>query len=171
MDIEGHRLFKPDGIKKDEIVKRPFLELSFANKGFDDIYLGNILHHKSVKSKIPPYFKDQSVPLISYAYTIPIASTNFNYKHVLHDPNLDDFKSKPPDCICASSPFIYNATGHVITGDLKMSNNTSLRDVFTKAHKYREPKSINWKHNLKILMDYARKWAKREKEDLDTLSE
>jgi hypothetical protein len=78
LDIEGHRLFKPDGIKKDEIVKRPFLELSFANKGLDDIYLGNILHHKSVKSKIPPYFKDQSVPLISYAYTIPIASTNFN---------------------------------------------------------------------------------------------
>ena len=155
MDIEGHILFKPDGIKKEEIVKRPFLELSFANKGLDDIYLGNILHHKSVKSKIPPYFKDQSVPLISYAYIIPIASTNFNYKHVLHDPNLDDFKSKPPDCICASSPFIYNATDHVISGDLKMSNNTSLRDVFAKAHKYREPKSINWKHSLKILMDYA----------------
>jgi hypothetical protein len=40
---------------------------------------------------------------------------------------------------------------------------------------YRQPKSINWKHNFKILMDsvedYARQWAKREKEDLDTLSE
>jgi hypothetical protein len=36
-------------------------------------------------------------------------------------------------------------------------------------------KSINWKRNFKILMDsvedYARQWAKREKEDLDTLSE
>ena len=44
-----------------------------------------------------------------------------------------------------------------------------------KGPKYREPKSINWKHNFKILMDsvedYARQWAKREKEDLDTLSE
>jgi hypothetical protein len=42
--------------------------------------------------------------------------------------------------------------------------------VFAKG-----PKSINWKHNSKILMDsvedYARQWAKREKEDLDTLSE
>ena len=40
---------------------------------------------------------------------------------------------------------------------------------------YRDPKSINWKHNFKILMysveDYARQWEKREKEDLDTLSE
>ena len=93
---------------------------------------------------------------------------------MLRDLNIDDFKSKPPDCICASSPFIYNPTGHVITGGLKIINNTSLR-VFAKGLNYREPKSINWKHNFKIFMDsvedYARQWAKREKEDLDTLSE
>ena len=52
---------------------------------------------------MPPYFNDQSVPIISYAYTIPIASKRFNYKHVLHDLNIDDFISKPPDCTCASS--------------------------------------------------------------------
>jgi hypothetical protein len=93
LDIAGHRLFKPVGIKNDEIDKCSFLKLSFANKGLDGINLGNILHHKSVKSKIPQYFKDQSVPIISYAYTIPIASTNFNYKHVLHDLNLATFGS------------------------------------------------------------------------------
>ena len=89
--------------------------------------------------------------------------------------NIDDFKYKPPDCTCASSPFIYNPTGHVITGDLKIINNTSLRELLAKGPKYREPKSINWKHNFKIRMDsvddYARQWAKREKEDLDNLSE
>jgi len=46
-----------------------------------------------------------------------------------------------------------------------------LREVFANGPKYREPKSINWKHNFRILMVYARQWAKREKEDLDTLSE
>jgi hypothetical protein len=50
-----------------------------------------------------------------------------------------------------------------------------LRDVFAKGPTYREPKSINWKHNYEILMDsvedYARQLAKREKEDLDILSE
>jgi hypothetical protein len=115
------------------------------------------------------------VPIISYAYTIPIASKKINCKHVLHDLNIDDFKSKNPDCTCASSPFIYNPTGHVITGDLKIINNISLREVFAKGPKYREPKSINWEHNIKIVMDsvedYARQWTKREKEDLDTLSE
>ena len=98
-----------------------------------------------------------------------------NYKHVLRDLNMGDFKFKRRDCTYASSPFIYNPTGHVLTGDLKIINTISLREVFGKGSKYREPKSINWKHNFKILMysveDYARQWAKREKEDLDTHSE
>jgi hypothetical protein len=92
LDIAGHRLFKHVSIKKVEIDKRSFRKLSFANKGLDGINLGNILHHNSVKSKIPPYFKDQSVPIISYVYTRPIASKVFNYKHVLHNLNIDDFK-------------------------------------------------------------------------------
>ena len=175
LDIAGHRPLKPVGIKKDEIDKRSFLKLSFANKGLDGINLGNILHYKSDKSKIPPYFKAQSVPIISYVYTRTIASNIFNCKHVLRDLNIDDFKSKPSDYTSASSTIIYNPTGHVITGDLTIISNTSLRDVFAKGPKYREPKSINWKHNFKILMDsvedYARQWANREKEDVDTLSE
>jgi hypothetical protein len=175
LDIAGHKLITCVGIKKDERDKPSFQKLSFANKGLDGINLGNILHHKSVKSKIPPYFKDQSVPIIVYAYTIPIATKIFNYKHVLHDLNIDDFKSKSPDCTCARSPLIYNPAGHVITGDLKFITYTSLRDVFAKGPTYCEPKSINWRHNFKILMNfvegYANQWTKREKEDLDTLSE
>ena len=70
-------------------------------------------------------------------------------------------------------PHSYIPTGQVITGDLRIINNSSLRDVFAKEPKYHESKSINWKHNFKILAveDYARQWAKREKEDLDTLSQ
>jgi hypothetical protein len=39
--------------------------------------------------------------------------------------------------------------------------------MFVNGPKYREPKSINLKHNFKILMDsiedYARQWAKLER--------
>ena len=76
---------------------RSFLKPSFANKRLDAIILGNILYHKSVKFKIPPCFKDHSLPKISYTYTAPIANKIFNYKKVLQDLNIDDFKSKPPD--------------------------------------------------------------------------
>ena len=51
LDIVGHRFFfKPVGIKKDDIDKRSFLKLSFANEYLDAINLSIILHHKSVKS-------------------------------------------------------------------------------------------------------------------------
>ena len=78
---------------------------------------------------------------------------------MLHDLNIDDFKSKLPDCVSEISPFIYNPACHVITGNLKIINNTSLRDVFAKGLKYREPKFINWKHNFKILMDSVGDYA------------
>ena len=44
------------------------------HKGLDVINIGNILHHKPVKSNIPLYFKDQSVTVISYTYTTSIAT-------------------------------------------------------------------------------------------------
>jgi len=55
---------------------------------------------------------------------------------VLDALNIDDLKSKPPDYTCASSQFIYNPAGHVITGDLKVINNTSLQEVFAKGYTY-----------------------------------
>jgi hypothetical protein len=36
-DIAGHRLFKPVGIKKDEIDKRSFLKLSFEKEDLDTL--------------------------------------------------------------------------------------------------------------------------------------
>jgi hypothetical protein len=48
-----------------------------------------------------------------------------------------------------------------ITDDLKMINNTSLRDVFAKGHNYREPKSIYWKHNIKNAMDSVEDYARQ----------
>ena len=76
------RLFKPVRIGRDKKSKGPFLKLSFSNKSLNTVNLGNILHHKLVQSKIPPYFKDQSVLIISYTYTKPIKIKIVNYKHV-----------------------------------------------------------------------------------------
>jgi hypothetical protein len=40
-----------------------------ANKGIDAINISNILNRKEVAKEIPPYFKNQSVPIVSYSYT------------------------------------------------------------------------------------------------------
>ena len=113
-DIARHRLFKLVDIMKDDIDKRSIRKLSLTNKTIDAITLCNILHHKSVKSKIPPYFKDQSLPIISYNYTTHIATKICN--GMVHDLNIDDFKFKSPDCFCTNSTFIYIPTCNVITG-------------------------------------------------------
>ena len=60
LDIADNRPLKHVSIKKVEIDKRSFLKLSFANKALDGINLGNILHKKSVKSKISKKKKKKS---------------------------------------------------------------------------------------------------------------
>ena len=55
------------------------------------------------------------------------------------------------------------------------TQNTELRDLLSKGPKYREPVSYSWHQNIGIIMDaceeYARRWAKKEDVEVDTLSE
>ena len=149
--------------------------MKFANKGIDAININNILHNKNVRKTIPPYFKYQSNPNISYTYTRSIASKLFNYRQSLQDWRFTnhDYDSSP--CSCSSSQFLYQPAGHIVTGDLNIVDNTCLRDLISKGPKYREPQKFSWKYNFKLIMesveDYARSWAKQEEVELDTLSE
>ena len=175
MDIYNFRSRKPTQTSTDPEEKHSFLNVLFANKGIDAINISNILHNKVVKNKIPPYFQDKTVPVISYTYTNPIAPKIFNYKRALHNLNINDLKAKPPSCSCTISPHCYQPAGHIITGDLSIVSSDTLRGLLTKGPKYRPPRSINWRYNFKLLMDsvedFARKWAKREEVDINTLSE
>ena len=94
---------------------------------------------------------------------------------MLQNLNIDDLKAKPSDCANSHSHFVYDPAGHVISGDLNIVNSYKLRQLLSKGPKYREPQPINWKQNFKLLMDsvedYAKDWAKREKVEVDTLSE
>ena len=96
-------------------------------------------------------------------------------KKSLQEIDFDDIKAKPPSCSCNNSKFCYLPVGHIITGDLNIIENETLRSVIYKGPKYRVPKTINWKYNFKLLMDavedYARKWAKREDANINSLSE
>jgi len=47
-------------------------------------------------------FKNQSIHIILHTYTTPITTKIFNCKKVLQE-NIDDLKSNPLDCTCASS--------------------------------------------------------------------
>ena len=85
----------------------------------------------------------------------------------MQDFSIDGLQAKPPDCFCHNTPFKYSPAGHVITGKLSIIDNEYLRKILVKSPNYREPQSINWKYNLKLLMhsveDDAKKWMKNEK--------
>lgn len=176
LDIASNRMYRP--VKTDtaqENKNRPFLKIKFENKGIDALNLSNILNHKTVQDKIPPYFKKKESPCISYSYTTPVATKIYNYKEALQCLDLSDFSENPQHCACSSSEFKYDPCDHVVTGDLSIVRNKKLRDLLRKGPKYREPRSFTWHKNFNIIMnsceEYARRWAKREEVELDTLSE
>jgi hypothetical protein len=48
-----------------------------------------MLNRKEVVKEIPPYFKNHSVPIVSYSYTKCIGRKIFNYKEALQDIILE----------------------------------------------------------------------------------
>ncbi|KAK3086825.1 hypothetical protein FSP39_024074 [Pinctada imbricata] len=115
----------------------------------------------------------QMTPCVSYTPTV--ASKIYNYKRFLQCIDLSNPSLHPLPCECSSSDFNYSPYGHVITGDLSIVKNDKLRELLKKGPKYRESMSFTWNQNVKIIMDsceeYARRWAKKEDVQLDTLSE
>ena len=84
------------------------------------------------------------------------------------------FHNNPSQCKCNTSSHLYQAYGHVITGNLSIIPNSKLRDLIAKGPKYREPCKVRWDKNLSILCEavdqYALKWAKWEMVELSVLS-
>jgi hypothetical protein len=56
-----------------------------------------MLNRKEVVKEIPPYFKNHSVPIVSYSYTNSIGRKIFNYKEALQDISIKNMRS--PNCI------------------------------------------------------------------------
>ena len=176
LDISSNRLFKAVRVCGSiETKNRPFLKIKFANKGIDALNLSNILNQKSVQSNIPPYFEYKESPCISYSYTSSVATKIFNYKTSLQQIDFQSLSQNPLPCSCSGSEFLYAPCGHIVTGDLNIVRHDKLRDLLRKGPKYREPVSFSWHQNFDIIMDaceaYARRWAKKEDVEHNTLSE
>ena len=176
LDVAKFRLYKPiQTVSPEETPTRDFLKLDFRNKGLDAVNISSILNHKNVTSTIPDYLKNQSPPIISYSNSSPIAPKIFNYRNLLEGLNTENITRNLSACSCKGSEFSYNPAGHIITGDLNIVRISKLRDILFKAPKYRQPRSFTWKQNSKLILDsveeYARRWAKKEDVQVDTLSE
>ena len=114
-----------------------------------------------------------SIPLVSS--TNQINNSVNNYTQYNTACRFLFLSQNPTPCSCCDSEFLYAPCGHIVTGDLSIVRNQKLKDVLHKGPKYREPVSLSWHQNFNIIMDaceeYARRWAKKEDVEVDTLSE
>jgi hypothetical protein len=53
------------------------------------------IHRKEDVKEIPPYFKNQAVPIVSYSYTNSIGRKIFNYKEALQNINIEKCLKNP----------------------------------------------------------------------------
>jgi hypothetical protein len=58
--------------------------------------------------------------VLKRSYTNSIGRKIFKYKLALQDINIAEYLKNPLTCDCSHSPFQYNPSGHVITGDLNI---------------------------------------------------
>ena len=121
------------------------------------------------------YFQNRSPPVKSYKYSNTVAAKILKFNATVRNIDTDDFIKSPPSCDCASSPFRYPPHDHVITGDFTIIPNEDLKRLLLKGPNYREQTSINWGYNIKLIFtaieDYAKKWAKKERQEYECLKE
>ena len=137
------------------------MKITFLIKAVDAINLAALLLSTSVTDKIPVYFRDKRLSIVSYEYTSTVASKLFNFAPTLSNFSVSEYLSNPQTCQCKESKFCYEPHGHVIIGDLRVIENAKLRELVAKGPKYREANGVNWKATKTMLLKSTDFYAKK----------
>lgn len=166
-----HRLYPRIDQLEDHV--KHFLKIKYINKGIDLIDISSIFRDHEVQNLIPVYFDNREMPVISYSYKRPSRSLIFNYPLVTSDADIE--KNYPNTCDCSTSPYRYDPSGHVLTGDVNIIKDKEVRQFLLKGPKYRPASKINWQACQDLIKDavttYCSKWCKRESADSHALNQ
>ena len=80
---------------------------------------------------------------MSYEHKSTVTSKLFNFASSLSNLKVSEYLSYPQTCQCKESKFCCETHGHVITGDLRVIANASMRELVARGPKYREPNKVN----------------------------
>ena len=83
------------------------------------------------------------------------------FSPALSNLHVSEYFSNPQTCQCKESKFCYEPHGHVITGDLRVTENAKLRELVAKGPKYREPNRVNWKATETMFLESIDLYAKK----------
>ena len=129
----------------------------FVNKGIDDLHLSSIFRSNVVVSCLPEKLRvDEDIPVVTVKLDPPIRNKILNYKHTVKDLDIrkEDGKflvENLPQCECSQSVFKDPVHNHVVTGDLRIIENSKLRKLLSKGPNYRENKFLNYRKCLSAI--------------------
>ena len=147
LDIIDTKLYKTT-TKDCKPIPKHILSLPFINKGMEEIKLSKILHLQNVRQLLPEDLQgDDEIPMISFKLNAPIRNKILNQKETVasiirNDDGSFDLESLP--CECENSQFKDGHHNHIVTGDLRIVENSKLRQLLTKGPNFREPQTINY---------------------------
>ena len=146
LDIIDTKIFKPKA-HPNKAAPKHICTVNFDNKGVETIKLPKILNDPEVVSKLPGDMQDkENIPVVTYRLGGTIRNKILNYKDAVNSIYTDEEISFPLNtdpCECEQSAFCNSDHKHIITGDLRIVENSKLRKLLTKGPNYRQPKSIN----------------------------
>ncbi len=147
LDIIDTKLYKTT-TKDCKSIPKHILSLPFINKGMEEIKLSKILRLQNVRQLLPEDLQgDDEIPMISFKLNAPIRNKILNQKETVasiirKDDGSFDLESLP--CECENSQFKDGHHNHILTGDLRIVENSKLRQLLTKGPNFREPQTINY---------------------------
>ena len=131
--------------------------VNFVNKGMEQLNLSKIFRSDSVVSSLPEILrKEDNIPAITFKLDFPIRNKILNYKISVSSLVFENVDGKPciqdlPECNCTESTFCDPAHQHIVTGDLRIIENSKLRKLISKGPNYREPKTLNYNKCITFL--------------------
>ena len=149
LDIIDTKLYKnktPSKRKKDP--PKNICTVDFLNKGLEFIRLSSIIKLPANISHLPEQLQCQeNIPVVTYKLGATIRNKILNYKDTVESIYIDEdvsFITNTGDCQCSDSEFCDPHHKHIVTGDLRIVENTKLRKLLSKGPNYREPCTINF---------------------------
>ena len=151
LDIIDTKLYKvPKEIKK--IRPKYICTVNFDNKAIEAIRLSQIFNHPNTVNKLPPDMQTKDdIPMVTFKLNNTIRNKILNYKETVNSITVDEevsFTLNSEPCDCENSSFCDPDHKHIITGDLRIVENSKLRKLLSRGPNYREPKSLNFSKAL-----------------------
>ena len=155
LDIINTKLLKVVPIPPTKSAPENVCTIRFDNKGMEEIKISEILRHTESISSLPDSLQNEEVnPKVVMKLDSPIRNKIMNYEETVRSiqhmtegeisMTLSSDSNSLFPCTCKESSHSDPHHGHVVTGDLRIIENSKLRKLFSKGPNYRENKTINY---------------------------